>query len=167
MSDLYKQFVNAGRKAQSLTTSVARPERANFADLETAISKIVEAYPLRTEITKLLPYERYMGIQSTFERLGFEVHDVEGWREHFQKKAEKRVKRFQKELTRSKVLKRAESFREDVSKQIEKQMEQSLETLLGSLQIASRSEVKKLDQKLNRINRRLRALDKVIEEVEE
>lgn len=88
-------------------------------------------------------------------------------REHFQKKAEKRVKRFQKELTRSKVLKRAESFREDVSKQIEKQMEQSLETLLGSLQIASRSEVKKLDQKLNRINRRLRALDKVIEEVEE
>ena len=45
MSDLYKQFVNAGRKAQSLTTSVARPERANFADLETAISKIVEAYP--------------------------------------------------------------------------------------------------------------------------
>jgi uncharacterized protein YukE len=88
-------------------------------------------------------------------------------REHFQKKAEKRVKRFQKELTRSKVLKRAETFREDVSKQIEKQMEQSLETLLGSLQIASRSEVKKLDQKLNRINRRLRALDKVIEEVEE
>jgi len=32
---------------------------------------IVEAYPLRTEITKLLPYERYMGVQSTFEKLGF------------------------------------------------------------------------------------------------
>ena len=36
-------------------------------------AQIVEAYPLRTEITKLLPYERYMGIQSTFERLGFQV----------------------------------------------------------------------------------------------
>jgi GNAT superfamily N-acetyltransferase len=36
-------------------------------------AQIVEAYPLRTEITKLLPYERYMGIQSTFERVGFEV----------------------------------------------------------------------------------------------
>ena len=36
-------------------------------------AQIVEAYPLRTEITKLLPYERYMGIQSTFERLGFAV----------------------------------------------------------------------------------------------
>jgi len=35
-------------------------------------AEIVEAYPLRTEITKLLPYERYMGIQSTFERAGFQ-----------------------------------------------------------------------------------------------
>jgi GNAT superfamily N-acetyltransferase len=34
---------------------------------------VVEAYPLRTEITKLLPYERYMGIRSTFERVGFRV----------------------------------------------------------------------------------------------
>ena len=36
-------------------------------------ARIVEAYPLRTEITKLLPYERYMGIQSTFERAGFRL----------------------------------------------------------------------------------------------
>jgi GNAT superfamily N-acetyltransferase len=34
-------------------------------------ARIIEAYPLRTEITKLLLYERYMGIQSTFERAGF------------------------------------------------------------------------------------------------
>ena len=36
-------------------------------------ARIVEAYPLKTEISKMLPYERYMGIQSTFERVGFEV----------------------------------------------------------------------------------------------
>jgi GNAT superfamily N-acetyltransferase len=36
-------------------------------------ARIIEAYPLRTEITKLLPYERFMGIESTFERLGFQV----------------------------------------------------------------------------------------------
>ena len=36
-------------------------------------ARIVEAYPLRTEISKILPYERYMGIQSTFERMGFKV----------------------------------------------------------------------------------------------
>jgi GNAT superfamily N-acetyltransferase len=34
-------------------------------------AKVVEAYPLRTQISKLLPYERYMGIQSTFEQAGF------------------------------------------------------------------------------------------------
>jgi GNAT superfamily N-acetyltransferase len=34
-------------------------------------AQTVEAYPLLNEITKLQPYERYMGIQSTFERLGF------------------------------------------------------------------------------------------------
>ena len=36
-------------------------------------AKIIEAYPLRTEITKCLPYERFMGIESTFERAGFKV----------------------------------------------------------------------------------------------
>ena len=36
-------------------------------------AQIVEAYPLRTEITRLLPYERFMGIQSTFERVGFKL----------------------------------------------------------------------------------------------
>ena len=36
-------------------------------------AQIVEACPLRTEITKMLPYERYMGIQSTFERAGFQL----------------------------------------------------------------------------------------------
>lgn len=36
-------------------------------------AKIIEAYPLRTEIMKLLPYERFMGIESTFTRAGFKV----------------------------------------------------------------------------------------------
>ena len=36
-------------------------------------ARVIEAYPLRTEITRLLPYERFMGIESTFTRLGFQV----------------------------------------------------------------------------------------------
>ncbi len=49
-------------------------ERLIRAAIEYASSRgaaIIEAYPLRTEITKMLPYERYMGIRSTFERAGF------------------------------------------------------------------------------------------------
>ncbi len=35
-------------------------------------AKIIEAYPLRAEISKEFPFERYMGVLPTFERLGFE-----------------------------------------------------------------------------------------------
>ena len=34
-------------------------------------AEIVEAYPLRAEISKEFPFERYMGVLPTFERLGF------------------------------------------------------------------------------------------------
>jgi GNAT superfamily N-acetyltransferase len=34
-------------------------------------ARIVEAYPLRTEIAKMLPYERFMGLESIFSRAGF------------------------------------------------------------------------------------------------
>lgn len=36
-------------------------------------ARIVEAYPLRTGLTRHLPYERFMGIESTFEQVGFQV----------------------------------------------------------------------------------------------
>jgi hypothetical protein len=35
-------------------------------------AEIVEAYPLRAEVSKEFPFERYMGVLPTFERLGFE-----------------------------------------------------------------------------------------------
>ncbi len=36
-------------------------------------ARIIEAYPLQSEIARRLPYERFMGIESTFERAGFQV----------------------------------------------------------------------------------------------
>ena len=36
-------------------------------------AKIIEACPLNSEIARYLPYERFMGIESTFKRAGFEV----------------------------------------------------------------------------------------------
>jgi len=36
-------------------------------------ARIVEAYPRRSEMTKYLPYERFMGNEATFERAGFQV----------------------------------------------------------------------------------------------
>ena len=63
-------FISKPYRRQSMTENLIRAA-LDYARQHGA--QIVEAYPLRTEITKLLPYERYMGIQSTFERLGFAV----------------------------------------------------------------------------------------------
>jgi GNAT superfamily N-acetyltransferase len=63
-------FVSKAYRRRGLTEMLIQ------ADIEYARdrgAKIIEAYPLKTEITKLLPYERFMGIESTFERAGFKV----------------------------------------------------------------------------------------------
>jgi GNAT superfamily N-acetyltransferase len=63
-------FVSQPYRRQGMTELLIRAA-IDYAQANGA--RIVEGYPLSTEITKLLPYERYMGIQSTFERLGFQV----------------------------------------------------------------------------------------------
>jgi GNAT superfamily N-acetyltransferase len=61
-------FVSKGYRRRGIT-EVLIGAAIDYARRQGA--EIVEAYPLRTQITKMLPYERYMGIQSTFERVGF------------------------------------------------------------------------------------------------
>ena len=85
----------------------------------------------------------------------------------FGKTANKRIEGLRKELRKYPALKQAEKFGKDLGKQfqvtgqeVEKRVESGIDTVLESLQIASRSEIGKLDKKLNRINRRLSALDK-------
>jgi hypothetical protein len=110
-------------------------------------------------------------VQNAFQTVEGEINKfqkrVEDRTSDLNKKAEKRLKKFQKELRKYEVVQRAESFREDVGKQLEtqskrfeKQFGSGLESVLGTFQIASRGEIDKLDRKLDRINRRLKALDK-------
>lgn len=63
-------FVSKPYRRRGLTEILIRSAIAYAAERG---AKIIEAYPLRTETTKLLPYERFMGIESTFARLGFQV----------------------------------------------------------------------------------------------
>ena len=113
-------------------------------------------------------------IQAAFQSVEDEVQKVqkrfENRSEKFSADANKRIKRFQKELRKYPAIKQAETFQKDLgeqfqarSKQVEKQIETGIESVLGTLQIASRGEINKLDKKLNRINRRLKALDKAID----
>ena len=87
----------------------------------------------------------------------------------FSEKAEQRMKSFGEELRKYSVVRKAESLRDDVSKEIEKQgrwiekrVEKSVDSVLDALRLAPRSEIERLDKKLNRISRRLAALDKSI-----
>ena len=113
-------------------------------------------------------------IQAAFRSVEDEVQKAqkrfESRSEKFSTDANKRIKRFQKELRKYPAVKQAETFQKDLgeqfqarSKQVEKQIENGVATVLGTLQIASRGEINKLDKKLNRINRRLKALDKAID----
>lgn len=61
-------FVSKPYRRQGLTEMLIEAAIAYARDRG---AQIVEAYPLLNEITTLLPYERYMGIYSTFERAGF------------------------------------------------------------------------------------------------
>jgi len=114
-------------------------------------------------------------IQTAFKSVEDEVQKVQKRFEtesnKLSKSANKRIKNIRKEMLKYPAVKQADSLRQDLSKQFqsrakefEKQVEGGIETVLGGLQIASQSEIDKLDKKLGRINRRLKALDKTISE---
>jgi hypothetical protein len=69
----------------------------------------------------------------------------------FEKQAQKQIKEFRK----NDLVKRAETFGKDVQAQIES----GLESVLGVFQVATKSDVQRIDRKLNRISRKLKELE--------
>ncbi|MCH2185341.1 phasin family protein [Myxococcota bacterium] len=107
--------------------------------------------------------------RSAEEEVGRIQKQVEKRTTQFNKETEKRVKRFRKDLRKNEAIQQAQSRWDDVSKGFQKrrkefegQVETGLASVLGTFQIASSSDLKKLDKKLNRISRRLNALDKTL-----
>lgn len=72
------------------------------------------------------------------------------------KRAEKRVSQLVKDLRKNDVVKRVEAFQKDASRQVERQVE----NLLGAFQIASKSDVRRIDRKLSQLNKKLREIEK-------
>jgi hypothetical protein len=77
-------------------------------------------------------------------------------RKKVEKRTRKQLNRFQSELKKSPVYKRAESFRKDAVKQIES----GVDSFLGLLQIASKADLDRIDRKLSTIGRRLKEIEK-------
>jgi polyhydroxyalkanoate synthesis regulator phasin len=72
------------------------------------------------------------------------------------KELERQARKLGNELRRSPAMKRAEALRKDAETRIEGQ----LEGLFGLLRIASVSEVTRLERKVDQLNRKLRQLEK-------
>ena len=100
-------------------------------------------------------------IQDVLTSLGSDMNrlqdQVETQRKQWEKQTRKRVTQFRKELGETPWAKRAEKFSKDASREIESRVED----FLGTLSIASNADLKKLNRKLNQINKRLKALEDV------
>jgi len=81
---------------------------------------------------------------------------LEAQRKSFEKKTEKQVKRMRTEFNKNPYVKRAQSVVDDASKQLEK----NLDSLLETLNLASQRDIRRVDRKLNQINKKLREIEK-------
>jgi len=115
--------------------------------------------------------ESYDRVQNAFQSVTDEFEklqsNVESRRKRFDRETQRQVKRFRKEFDKNPMVKRATSLQKDTLKQIRKarksatkEIERRVEELLSALPLASRSEVKKLDRKLNKLGKQLRAMEK-------
>jgi hypothetical protein len=78
-------------------------------------------------------------------------------RKTVEKRTRKELKRIQSELKKNPIVKRADAVRKDVTKQVETRVD----SLLGLMQVASRSDVQRIDRKLTTLNRRLKAIEEL------
>jgi len=77
-------------------------------------------------------------------------------RRNLEKQARRQVKGIQEELRGNPVVQRLE----ELSQQAARRFEDAVGTVLGALQIASRSELRKLDRKLSKLGKRLEEIER-------
>jgi hypothetical protein len=76
-------------------------------------------------------------------------------RKTVEKRTRKELKRIQSEFKKNPLVKRADAVRKDVTKQVET----GVDGLLELIQVASRSDVQRINKKLTTLNRRLKAIE--------
>jgi len=76
-------------------------------------------------------------------------------RKDIEKRTRKELKRIETEIKKSPIVKRADEVRKDVGKQVETRFD----AMLSMMQLATKSDVKRLNKKLNKLNRRLKTIE--------
>jgi hypothetical protein len=99
-------------------------------------------------------------VQNELQRLQKELR---ARRRKIEKEAEKRVKQLREDIRDNELVKRADAIRKDLRRQVE----QGVDGVLSAFQIASKSDVRKIDKKLSAISKRIRELEGHTSEAEE
>jgi len=76
-------------------------------------------------------------------------------RNRLEKQTRKQVKQIEKELQKNTLVKRAEELRDQASRQVES----VVDSVLNALQIASKTDLQKIDRKLTKVNKKLREIE--------
>jgi len=71
------------------------------------------------------------------------------------KRLERRTQKLRSELGKNPTVKRLETMRKDATKQFE----QGVTDVLGALQIASKSDLQRIDRKISQLNKKLKEMD--------
>ena len=77
-------------------------------------------------------------------------------RKSFEKQTRKQVKQLEKDIRKSEVVKTLEGWRG----QAESLLEDTFEGVLGALQVASKSDIRKIDRKLTKLTKRLKDIER-------
>lgn len=104
--------------------------------------------------------ESFENVQERFRSAGKELQKLQDRanenRQELADRAQARANKVQKRLLKVPAIKAADEFRIDMVKQIEAQVDE----FMSRMPIATMSEVKKLEKKVNGLTRKVRALEK-------
>ena len=94
------------------------------------------------------------------ERIDGEVERIEKQfsrrRKSFEKETRKQVKQLERDLRKNPLVKRFDRFQADATKQIES----ALASVLGALRIASKHDLRQVDRKIARLNKKLKDMER-------
>ena len=98
--------------------------------------------------------DAFHSIDNEFQRVQKELTTR---RRSVEKRTRKELNRFQSELKKSPIVKRAKTLQKDLTKEVEAGMD----SLLGLIRVASKADVERIDKKLATLNRHLKEIEKV------
>lgn len=132
---------SVGDEIESFQKRVAKRRKTLERDTRKRVTQ------LRKELSPAEVRKRAEKMQKDLER------DLK--KNEYVKRAQKLQKDLEKDIRSNALVKRAQKARKDATKQIETR----IDDFLGTFQIATASDVKKLDRKLSQINRKLKELE--------